>query len=616
VFQNPLTRLKGLTQPTSQTAIWIVSVCFAVSGALLLVLFGWYCEFLSQLRSGELSTAIPLGPYLAIDPTWLEADRSALRGTIAFLCLMLLCVVATASCYVAIAKLASGIASDESMRHVQAVYQQLSSLVRRRSPSLLKPTIDELTTTHVPAIRDANGVWLSKGPLYLCLAIVSTIVAMLIDPWLAALSVLAAIATYQVAAWFDRKRRRSQPVVSEQRSTSLKRLSNWLCQVPFLETFDPKHVGVSEFEHELSLLRPIDRGIDEKQTWKSPLVYLLTGAFVLLILFAASVRILSKGQSLNVVSFMTLLIIIAIAIFSFRRFMLASDRLKQVTANVQSLHSFLSRSIATVEVDSRIKLPTSITSIELKDVTLHGPTDAATLEGISASLHPGEIVAIAADEVSQCALADFLLGFGYPSKGELFVNGIPLRKLGVERLGELTCWVASDGPIFAASVTDNLRTIKNAQVESTDLTKVLQRARCESAISNLQDGLATLVSANDDRFGRDIAFRLGLARAMTLMKPIVVIDEPESFGDAQMEQASREAIEQVAASNLITIVLPARPRTLWAAHQVIFIQDGRLVAIGKHATLLEQNDAYRHWNYMRFSPYLANGKTSRNILKY
>jgi ATP-binding cassette subfamily B protein len=209
------------------------------------------------------------------------------------------------------------------------------------------------------------------------------------------------------------------------------------------------------------------------------------------------------------------------------------------------------------------------------------------------------------NDTAQSALADLLLGFGYPTGGECFVQGIPLSKLGVDQMGELACWVAPDGPLFTASVDENLRTIASPQVKAVDLTRVLNAAKCDGAVNALQDGVATLISPGDDRLSGDVPFRLGIARALTLKKPIVVIHEPPPSDDQQMENETRETIEHLAANNFIVILIPSRSKTLWSAHQVLFLQNGRLIASGKHSHLLEQNDAYRHWNYMRFSPYLT-----------
>ncbi len=611
VTKSPLRRLRELTAPQpSSILVWILSLLFATSCGTILIAFGWYWSFLFSYRSSAiLPEQIQLGPFISVSSRWLEADQSPLRGISVLLFLMLLALFLCVVSFYAIARLATQVSVDRMQAYLKAIFRQLQTLIRRRSPTLLQPVIHQLVTSDTPAIRESMMTWLRIGPRYLCLMIVNVLIALLINPLLTLLAIIAVLLLRLVYVNFDKRRRRTRPVIYEQRQSALSEFAQWLGRGPLLATVDRDQFGQSALDHHLSALRTHDKALDDFFGWKSPLTVAMIGLCTLAIMFASAVELMRADSNLSVVAILVLYAAIFSAVYSFHRFRKAYLELIGVSGQVQGLVAFLSQVAPEMPIDARIKLPHPIRHIELRDVTLRSHDDEVTIDAINAHLHAGEINVLISDSHSaQSAFADLLLGFGYPAKGDFLIEGVSLSKLGVDRLGELACWVAPDGPILTASVTDNLRTIKNSQSASSDLTHILQRLRCDNAITALPDGLATLISPNDDRLPQDIPFRLGMARALTLQKPIVVVQEPDSVDDPETESATRLALEQLAAQNVIVVVIPSRAKTLWMAHQVLFIQGGRIGAIGKHATLLEQNDAYRHWNYMRFSPHLINHK--------
>ena len=88
--------------------------------------------------------------------------------------------------------------------------------------------------------------------------------------------------------------------------------------------------------------------------------------------------------------------------------------------------------------------------------------------------------------------------------------------------------------------------------------------------------------------------RLAIARALLSRPPILLLDEPTSNLDARNEVALRSAIDTVSTGRTLLIVAH-RLSTVVDADQIVVLDQGRVVAIGTHAELLESSDLYREF---------------------
>jgi ABC-type multidrug transport system fused ATPase/permease subunit len=137
---------------------------------------------------------------------------------------------------------------------------------------------------------------------------------------------------------------------------------------------------------------------------------------------------------------------------------------------------------------------------------------------------------------------------------------------------------------------------------SEDLVAALKKSRSHESVFELPDNLDTLVSASDDRFKGDTAFRIGIARAILAETSVCVAYEPSELVKTAEESQTLDALKQLTAQNAAVVVLAQRVSTLREADQIIVMHQHRVAAIGKHAELLETSDLYRHLNYTMFSP--------------
>jgi ATP-binding cassette, subfamily B, bacterial MsbA len=134
----------------------------------------------------------------------------------------------------------------------------------------------------------------------------------------------------------------------------------------------------------------------------------------------------------------------------------------------------------------------------------------------------------------------------------------------------------------------------NTQSIEVDRNKVLQcleAARLSSFIADLPKGIDTVVGHNAVQLSGGQRQRLAIARALYKDAPILILDEATSALDAESERAVQEAL-QILMKNRTTLVIAHRLSTVEHADRIVVMEAGKIIEIGSHAKLLEDNGFY------------------------
>jgi ATP-binding cassette, subfamily B, bacterial MsbA len=140
----------------------------------------------------------------------------------------------------------------------------------------------------------------------------------------------------------------------------------------------------------------------------------------------------------------------------------------------------------------------------------------------------------------------------------------------------------------------NNNDLANTQFIEVDRNKVLQcleAARLSSFIADLPKGIDTVVGHNAVQLSGGQRQRLAIARALYKDAPILILDEATSALDAESERAVQEAL-QVLMKNRTTLVIAHRLSTVEHADRIVVMEAGKIIEIGSHARLLEDNGFY------------------------
>jgi ABC-type multidrug transport system fused ATPase/permease subunit len=229
--------------------------------------------------------------------------------------------------------------------------------------------------------------------------------------------------------------------------------------------------------------------------------------------------------------------------------------------------------------------------VEFRGVDFTYPGRTSTLRDISFVAPPGTVTAIVGPTgAGKSTLISLLPRFIDPDGGSILLDGFDLRQLTLESLRDQIAFVHQQTMLFDRSVVDNIR---YGRMQATD-EMVLAAARAANAhefIQQLSDGYGTRLGENGILISGGERQRIGIARAFLKDAPILVLDEPTSAIDARTEASILGALHRLMEGRT-TFIVAHRLSTIKHAHQVIVIEDGRIVECGKPEDLLKSGGLF------------------------
>ena len=170
------------------------------------------------------------------------------------------------------------------------------------------------------------------------------------------------------------------------------------------------------------------------------------------------------------------------------------------------------------------------------------------------------------------------------------LGGRPLADLPIDVVRRTVVVNDPEARLFSGSLRDELRA--GRPVDDAALVRALQTANATDILDSLPDGLDTIVEEKGRGFSGGQRQRLGLARALAIDPPVLVLLEPTSAVDAHTEARIGEELARHRRGRT-TVVATVSPLVLHHTDRVVLLVDGRAVASGTHAELLTGNAAYR-----------------------
>ncbi|PKM52581.1 MAG: multidrug ABC transporter ATP-binding protein [Firmicutes bacterium HGW-Firmicutes-7] len=232
-------------------------------------------------------------------------------------------------------------------------------------------------------------------------------------------------------------------------------------------------------------------------------------------------------------------------------------------------------------------------TIEFKNVTFsyHGAEQPA-IRNISFKACPSEVTAIIGGTGSgKSTLINMIPRFYDVDSGQILVNEVDIRDMSQEALRSKIGFVPQKTILFNGTIADNIRFGK----ETATIEEVIKAANCAQAtefINDMPEGFDRLISQGGTNISGGQKQRLSIARALVKEAKIYVFDDSFSALDFKTDAKLRAALKQKKVHATVLIVAQ-RVSTIMDADQIIVLNDGGIVGIGKHKELLKTCEVYR-----------------------
>ncbi len=218
-------------------------------------------------------------------------------------------------------------------------------------------------------------------------------------------------------------------------------------------------------------------------------------------------------------------------------------------------------------------------AIEINELCFSHQDGSPVLKNLSMKIQQGKVVAlVGATGCGKSTLLHLISGLIEPISGSLAVQagGVAL--------------VFQEAFLFAESLRYNITL--DADISNERVTKAISAAQCQDFISDLEQGLETMMGERGVSLSGGQRQRVALARAIAQDRPVLLLDDTTSALDPKTESNVISSLRGISTGRTLLIVA-SRPSTIALADEVFFMADGRIVDQGTHQSLLEKSEPYR-----------------------
>jgi len=221
------------------------------------------------------------------------------------------------------------------------------------------------------------------------------------------------------------------------------------------------------------------------------------------------------------------------------------------------------------------------------------------LSDIDLEIRKGEVVAIVGPSGAGKTTLVHLIPRFYPIRsGRILFDGVPLEEVTLLSLREQIGMVTQETILFNRSVADNIAYGKELSSEG-DVLAAAGVGNAADFIKASPEGLNAAVGERGVKFSGGQRQRLSIARAVLKNSPILILDEATSSLDSDSERQVQQALDNLMSDRTV-LVIAHRLSTVMHADKIVVMNQGRIVAVDKHARLLETCPLYRHLYEIQF----------------
>ena len=241
-----------------------------------------------------------------------------------------------------------------------------------------------------------------------------------------------------------------------------------------------------------------------------------------------------------------------------------------------------------------IPLAGPIRSISFDDVSFAYPTsEANVLNGISFSASSGEFLGVMGHTgAGKSTILKLIERFYEPQQGTVKINGIDINDYAIESLRDRIGFVSQDPFMFYGNVRSNVCYAREASED--EIRKALETAGAWEFVSQLPEGIDTMVGDRGVMLSGGQRARVALARALLKNPDLLILDEASAALDAETEKRIQMSLFDGSNgdSDRITIAVAHRLATIRKADEIVAMVDGVIVERGTHRELLDNDNVY------------------------
>lgn len=246
-----------------------------------------------------------------------------------------------------------------------------------------------------------------------------------------------------------------------------------------------------------------------------------------------------------------------------------------------------------IEVSRKLDGVESEYAVEYQNVTFkYEGAEKPAFANLSIKVKKGETIGVIGGTGSGKSSVCYMIPRFYDvTSGAVKVDGVNVKDYSLKDLRTRIGIVPQKAVLFTGSLRENMRWRKGDATDE-EIMEAIKIAQAEEFVSELENGLNSRVQAGGKNFSGGQRQRLTIARALVGKPEILIMDDSASALDFATDYNLRKAIRENT-DNMTVFIISQRVNTIRNADQIIVLDKGKIVGIGKHEELLENCEVYK-----------------------
>lgn len=382
----------------------------------------------------------------------------------------------------------------------------------------------------------------------------------------------------------------------QKRLDEITRLSNEnLAGVRVIRAFRKERAAVAKFDEKVSAMTKLNEFVGRLSAAMNPVTYVMINIAAIVLIQVGAVQVntgaMAQGQVVALYNYLAQMIVelikLASLIITINRAWACGDRVGQVLATENDL--------------TYPKAGPKVTNsqVDFENVSFTYPAASApAVSNLTFTIKPAATVGIIGGTGSgKSTLLKLLTRFYDCGEGEIKLGGVSIKELTQEELLDQYALVPQKAQLFAGSIRDNLL-MGRLEASDEELWQALSLAQAKDVVLAKPGQLDFQLEQEGRNLSGGQKQRLTIARALVKQAPLLILDDSDSALDLATGARLRQALASL--KDVTKILVSQRASSIMQADQILVLDDGKLVASGKHEELLANCQVYQEIYYSQF----------------
>ncbi len=322
-----------------------------------------------------------------------------------------------------------------------------------------------------------------------------------------------------------------------------------------------------------------------------PLLYLIINVGTIAVVYFGGIRVnvggLSQGKIITFINYFmqisTALVVIARLIMIYIRTGASMKRIGEVFALNTTIKNVSKPIVLTKDTPAEV---------EFINVNFSYNNQKNMVNDLSVKIPAGSTIGIIGGTGSgKSTLVNLLPRFYDVTSGEILINGVNIKKYDLKSLRDYVSIVPQNPTLFKGTIESNLK-FRNENIAVSDMVKALIVSQSYEFVCEKPNGIKSKVERGGTNFSGGQRQRLTIARALIDNPRILILDDSSSALDFETDYKLRHSLATLL-KDTTKIIVSQRTNSIKDADNIIVLDNGNVVGMGKHEELLKTCDVYK-----------------------